>query len=284
MTVASFQDSTSPLASAGCSSEPLFSSPPPGEAHQLFAITTPTSSLSFDWSDFPVLSQYNEDMPVPPPAPASTSSQYYSSSRRESPRSCSWVNTPTMPWEVHDDDTTSLSISSDEDTIVESRSQEFRVKRDPNKKSVSFATVLEIRSHNVVLGAHPCCSSLALELGWEQEDAEVVDFDMYERSRCYQRRHLRALRLSYWDRRRLLEQSTGLSEEELLLQEQRAWREQLDDQEQRAWREQLDDQVAKRDRAPAIPQKTCSHEAAAQGSILKVSSMNNLSSLAARSC
>lgn len=87
-------------------------------------------------------------------------------------------------------------------------------KRDPNKKAVSFGPTLEIRSYNLVVGDHPCCPSLALELGWERVDAEVVDLDLYESHRVYQRRHVGALRLSYWDRkRRLLDQSSSDEEQ-----------------------------------------------------------------------
>lgn len=269
MTVPTPLDKPLSLASSAGSSEPLFSIPN-GEGQQFSIVArellgSGPLSFEFDWSDFPVPTEYNEEMPVPAPAPvASTAVHYSSSPLRSCSRSCSG---PTMAWEGRDDDTSSFSISSDEDTIVEAQSEGIRMKS--SRKSVTFSNVIEIISHNVVLGDHPCCSSLALSLGWEHQESEMLDFIIYESSRHYQRRHLRALRLSYWDRRRLLERSTGLSEQELLLQEQRAWR------------DQLDAEAATKDEAPLLPLKSCCQEAATQQSVLKKApSTNTLSSLA----
>lgn len=229
MIVTPLDDAPLSLASAGCSNQPLFSASPAGEAE--FSIVAPSGSLSFDWSDFPVLSQYNEDMPVPPAAPLATAVHYSSSPLCSYGTSCSMTQAqpPQTAWDTSDDDTSSLSISSDEDTVVEVQSEVAKTNRDPRRRSIRFS-VVEIRTHNVILGDHPFCSSLPIQLGWEHEESEVVDFDLFEQSRRYQRRHLRALRLTYWDRRKILEQSTGFSEEELLLEEQSAWRGQMDDQ------------------------------------------------------
>ena len=281
MTATAVQAAPLSFASAGCSSDLLF--PAFSNAQQVeFSIAVPVSAPSFDWSDFPVVYQYNEDMPVPQSssvplhyfpttAPLSTSSSASSG--------CSSVPTPSWDLNDDDDDTTSFSFSSDEEETAsacdstESNSSS-KSKRNGSKKSVKFSEVLEIRSHPVVLGNHPCSSGLALELGWEIDDLEVVDFDLYESSRQFQRRHMGELRLSYWERRRLLEASTGLSEQELLLQEQRVWRDQQ-------W--PSESKNTSKDKAPALPQKSCSCESHEIGvpCLRKVTSSKTLATLSA---
>lgn len=214
----------------GCcsSSEPLFPLVA-GEQQAQFSFPLIQNAMSFDWSDFPVINQYNQEhVPVTKPIIPAHNNMETSSS---SPSFCG--EKPTFSWVLDADDTvdteseSSFSLSSEEETdsAVETSLSSSSDNKTKHKKSVSFSNVLEIRSHKVTLGEHPYCSSLALELSWEHEEPEVVDFDLYESSRRFQRRHLGELRLSYWDRRNLLEESTGLCESELLLQEQRAWRE-----------------------------------------------------------
>ncbi|CAB9504347.1 expressed unknown protein [Seminavis robusta] len=267
MTVAAIQAPMVSLASTACNNEPLFSLFS-GDSSEV-SITISNSAASFDWSDFPVVYQYNEDMPVPSGGCTESPQLYYSSPQCSTTKKniCSKLSpmttAPTMPWELERelDDTNSLSMSSDDETVAtDSQVEDSSANRRADRESViKFSPFVEIRSHAVVLGDHPCCNSLALELAWEHQEVQVLDFDLYESSRQSQRRKLRSLRLSYWERRMLLERSTGLSEHELLLQEQRAWG------------EQLDREAANRDKAPSMP---CS------SSILKkVSSTKTLSSM-----
>jgi len=268
------------MTAATLQSSPLFSAVS-SSTDAMFPILSVPQQVEFSWSDFPVVHQYNEDMPAPP-TPSSTPVQYVSS---VSPASvvdatgCSKWETVSDEDDTFDDDTTSFSISSDEETIGAFSSSEEKPKKDNDdgpRKSVKFSDVLEIRSHAVVLGSHPCSSGLALELGWEAQELELVDFDLYESSRKFQRRHLHQLRLTYWERRRLLELATGLSEQELLLQEQRAWREQI-------WPSET--QKTSRDKAPVVPRKSCPQEVTAlessstSASLKKVTSSKTLSIL-----
>lgn len=103
------------------------------------------------------------------------------------------------------------------------------------KKSVSFSKLLEVRTHEVIIGDHPCCKDgLPVGLGWDHSETEFIDIDSYnERSirkqeeqndfiyhgglRFVPRRRLRhELRLNSWDRINLLKQTTGLTEIQLL--------------------------------------------------------------------
>lgn len=265
MTVAAIQAPIMSLASTACGSEPLFSLFA-GDCSEQLSISISHSAMSFDWSDFPVVHQYNEDMPVPSSKPCCDSAQVYYASQPQqfSSSPCSRASPmSTSTWELDSedgDDTVSFSVSDDE-TVDDAQVETPRADR---QSVVRFSEVMEIRSYPVVLGDHPCCSGLALELGWEHQDLEVVDFDVYENSRQYQRRTLRELRFSYRERRNLLEQSTGLSEEELLLQERRAWA------------DQLEREAAARDKAPSMP-KSCSQSSPCI--LRKVSSTKTLSSM-----
>lgn len=266
MTVATIQAPVMSLASTACNSDSLFSLLA-GDSSQQVSIQMSASASSYDWSDFPIVYQGTEDMPVPSAVPGSESPQLFFSSPQSVSKPSPFAVVPTMHWEIEDDadDTISFSISSDDETVSDTQEAEAPVNRRADRESVvKFSPFMEIRTHPVVLGDHPCCSrGLALELGWEHQEEEVVDFDLYESSRQCQRRRNSDLRLSYWQRRNLLEASTGLSEQELVLQEQRSWR------------EQLDREAAFRDRAPSRPSHSCQ-----QSSILKkVSSTNTLSCL-----
>lgn len=94
------------------------------------------------------------------------------------------------------------------------------------KKSVSFASALQVRTYNVILGDHPCCvGGMALQCDWQHDGIHgptLVDLDIHEEQRRQQRgekspRQLtKELRLSYGQRRQRLQQVTGLSGAQLL--------------------------------------------------------------------
>lgn len=244
----------------------------------------PTGSMSFDWSDFPVVYQYNEDMPAPPvssssPGPAM---QYSSTPVAFRTGRCSPLEVPpTLPWEIIDDEdsNSSSSVSSDEETLLASPPQEERPKKHTRERSIKFSDIMEVRSHAVVLGNHPCSSGLALELSWEPSDIEVVNFEVFENSRQSRRRHISQLRLSYYERRRLLEKSTGLSEYELVKQELLASRENDVVPRQQA-------AESNKDKAPTYPvkNKDCSLSEDSESAVVlkKVSSAEKLSTLLSR--
>jgi hypothetical protein len=88
-----------------------------------------------------------------------------------------------------------------------------------NQKKVSFSSILEIRTHSLVLGDHPSClGGMALECGWNRcEDPEIVDLKTFENAST--KRRGSALRLCYSQRLERLQEATGLNGSQLLQME-----------------------------------------------------------------
>ena len=94
------------------------------------------------------------------------------------------------------------------------------------ERAVSFSSVLEVRTYNVTLGDHPCCSGgMALTCDWDHSGSELVDLEVFEAHSLKRRKE--GLRLNYGERRQRLVETTGLStarllqiEYELMCQEQ----------------------------------------------------------------
>jgi hypothetical protein len=81
---------------------------------------------------------------------------------------------------------------------------------------------VRIREYSQTLGDNPCVSyGPPISLDWDYEEFESVGIDEYERSRG-QRRSLRQMILSYYQRRNLLAWQYGISKEELKLAKRRA--------------------------------------------------------------
>jgi hypothetical protein len=101
---------------------------------------------------------------------------------------------------------------------------------DPlSNRNVSFSK-LEIHEFDMTLGDHPSAVSgppMALDYTRARE-VNIVDFDEYERSRT-PRRKRRQMKLSFRDRKYILEQDHGFSKEEV----NEAWSEALKIREQR---------------------------------------------------
>ena len=97
-----------------------------------------------------------------------------------------------------------------------------------NSRNVSFSS-LEINEFNVTLGNHPSASSgPPVMLDKDAVDKRVVDLDEYERGRS-PRRQRKQLKLSYRDRKSLLEQQRGFTTQEV----NEAWAEALKIRQQR---------------------------------------------------
>jgi hypothetical protein len=89
---------------------------------------------------------------------------------------------------------------------------EKRIQKRTSCKRVSF-TDIKIRSHNIVIGDHPCCTmGFPLSLGWEYTDADSLSLDKYEAKRS-PRRTRRELRTSCEERRLVV--SDDLSADEI---------------------------------------------------------------------
>jgi hypothetical protein len=88
-----------------------------------------------------------------------------------------------------------------------------------NEKRVSFSSILEIRSHSLILGDHPnCFGGMALECGWDRcEDPEIIDLKTFENAST--KRRGSALCLNYSQRLERLQEATGLNGSQLLQME-----------------------------------------------------------------
>jgi hypothetical protein len=87
-------------------------------------------------------------------------------------------------------------------------STEFR------RRSVEFGSI-EIRQHGMVLGDHPDCSfGPPVQLGWDCQEKTLQNVDDYELSRR-PRRHRRNLSINYFQRKDLLINDLGMSEQEV---------------------------------------------------------------------
>ena len=96
-------------------------------------------------------------------------------------------------------------------------------------RNVSFSS-LEIKEFNVTLGNHPSASSgPPVMIDWDSEcNKRVIDLDEYERGRS-PRRQRKQLKLSYRDRKNMLEQQRGFSTQEV----NEAWADALKIRQQR---------------------------------------------------
>jgi len=98
-----------------------------------------------------------------------------------------------------------------------------------SRNNVSFSS-LEIKEFNMTLGNHPSATSgPPVMIDWDSEASKrVVGLDEYERDRS-PRRQRRQLKLSYRDRKGILEQQRGFSTQEV----NEAWAEALKIRQQR---------------------------------------------------
>lgn len=173
----------------------------------LLEASVDASITSFCWSDFPVISQFHENLlPVV---------------SIESKISPSFAN--CMPGLASSD---SLSVSSDDWSIISENDDDdddlttcstgtsgnisIDVVKESSKKrkSVSFAPQLEIRPYKIIVGDHPDCPTLPLSLDWAHGETEMINLEKYERSRMRIRRR-RPRRLLHYERKERLEEVSG---------------------------------------------------------------------------
>jgi len=126
---------------------------------------------------------------------------------------------------------------NDDDNITPSPSISSSGNDNKKKKSVSFSKTLGIRTHELIIGDHPCCEDgLPIGLGWKYSETELVDIDSFYERRFNQlssfntdsgnninanislipRRSRKKLRLKYYERIDLLKRVTGRTLFELL--------------------------------------------------------------------
>jgi hypothetical protein len=175
------------------------------------------SSFTFDWSDIPIVGDH-DSYSSPPASPQSVQHMNtYPSSAYEP----SHFHAEPVKFEFSSSCQTPITIipyppSASSSTATESSTTKRSSPRNSNKKKVSFSGILEIRTHSLVLGDHPCClGGLALECGWNRcEDSEIMDLETFEIT-SYKRRSSE-LRLDYSQRRDRLQEATGLTGSQLL--------------------------------------------------------------------
>ena len=138
----------------------------------------PPGQMTFDWSDFPIV-QRNE----------------------LSIGDCENGSSPKMPLHV---EISMSTYSSDSD--LSSTGSDVSEERTHRRK-VSFSEKMHVRTHSVVLGDHPCCSQLALELGWDHDDGSFID--------VHKEKPRRLRRRSYFERKAILKEVAGLTDDDI---------------------------------------------------------------------
>jgi len=176
-------------------------------------ITHQSPMTSFDWSDFPCVRQFNPDDEEFVNFSSNTTitrrafeprralehklsdNDLYESSYQRLP---SLAETFGSSLSSIDSTCSSSSTSSDVDDLCS----------DTTTRRVSFAPRVEVREYDIVIGDHPSCDLLPLSLGWTYSDTTFQDYT------CEQTRR-RPMKLTYLQRKNLLRQVGGYSEEEL---------------------------------------------------------------------
>jgi hypothetical protein len=186
------------------------------------AVEDDHSSFSFGWSDFPVVYQHSDNSSSSGMDYNCYNHHHHATYLHPQKTEPSQSSPPELEFDSHDTQPSSPQQA-----------------RREHRKQVSWGSALEIRTHSVILGDHPCCrDSLPLQLGWEYNDSELVNIDLYElhkeRSFCYypnmsyysqqqQQRHKRGSnskpppRLTYMERKNLLKHVGGMTEHDLAL-------------------------------------------------------------------
>lgn len=92
-------------------------------------------------------------------------------------------------------------------------SLESIAKPTKTRHSVTFANV-HVREYDRTIGDHPDCRvGPPLTIAWDYEEQEVADIDEYESSRIT--KHNRKIRLTSSERRKILHDEFGISDEEI---------------------------------------------------------------------
>lgn len=145
------------------------------------------ASLSFEWSDFPIEQQQDAIVRFPSYSSIEDTEQ----KRRRHRHQKTPLSTTNLP-----------SLASGSDMSLASSSSDFGNASTKHKR-VSFSNTLGIRTHSVVVGDHPCCPILALDLGWEYNDDTVGVKDYKMMSGRHQPKRVRPR--SYMERKHLLQ-------------------------------------------------------------------------------
>lgn len=172
-------------------------------------ITQPSPMTSFDWSDFPLVHQFNPD----------DENEKLDFQRQNDVDSSLRSFEPTSNKRKLDNNDLSTSyspvqrtcyppsLSSSDCSLASSCTSDLSSSDRDNR--VSFAPRVEVRHYDLVLGDHPSCDDLPLSLDWTYSEATYQDYSSSPR------RHGNQLRLSYWERKNLLIRVGGYTADEL---------------------------------------------------------------------
>lgn len=170
-----------------------------------------TESASYTWSDFPVIAG---DRPAE--IGESLASRYFPQH---------WED-PVKQRDLYSDTSSTASVDSlsslEESThhagsLIDLYSAASSSSDLEGPKRVTFSPILQIRTHETILGDHPICSGgMALECGWNHSGEELLDLDIFEEAHSSHKRRLGALHLSYGQRRDRLQECMGASGAQLL--------------------------------------------------------------------
>lgn len=167
--------------------------------------------ITFDWSDFPIVQR-----------DAFFFAPLMEQKHNDASSSSSCCQPQTQQQQEQQPELMS-ACSSDSDMMSTSSSVSVSsvMSNKPARRNVSFAPTKHVRTHSLVLGDHPCCAQLALELGWDHEDGfECMMMEQQEQSSSSstsssRRRRQEPRRRSYFERKALLKEVGGMTEEEI---------------------------------------------------------------------
>jgi len=145
-----------------------------------------TGPVTFDWSNFPIVQR--DDLLLYDTAVDMSCCEQGTSNKKQRP--------------LHEDLSADLISTCSSDSALSTSTSTSKSRR------VSFAPTINVRTHAVVLGEHPCCAQLALELGWDHDEGSVQELLDYPSRRSLRKR-------SYFERKAILKEVTGMTDEEI---------------------------------------------------------------------
>lgn len=190
----------------------LFQSPTP--AISISCAQQAASLSSFGWSDFSPVVEASYNFVHTGPVTSMSAASYFCSPAKDQA-----TYSQTLPVyrrrllpQTHRSLTKLPSANNSTSSLS---SIETTGPRTKISKRVSFSSTVQIRTHKITLGEHPCCQGgMALTSDWAREgEDECVDFELFEANSLKRRQG--ELRLSFSQRRERLEAAMGLSESDL---------------------------------------------------------------------
>ena len=170
----------------------------------------------FDWSDFPLLGSQQDEVMSESSIAISPLAMVVDDSGCSSSSVCDEnKQLPRLAQSV----TSSFNSSSSSSIDTTDKQDEMKYNKKRHTKKVSWDSNFDVRTYSLIVGDHPCCrDALPIQLGWEYIDEEKSQFsvDEYDTSRIHRKRqNYQPKRLSYMERKYLLQSVSGWNEQEL---------------------------------------------------------------------